>query len=103
MEVETIEKKIRRGGPRAGAGRPKGVPNKVHHSMKLAIAEAFHQLGGTERMVQWAQEDPKHLTEFYKLAARLIPVETQVTGQNGGPVQTVLEIVGVANASRDTE
>ncbi len=47
--------------------------------MKQAIAEAFEQLGGTERMVQWAMEDPKHLTEFYKLAARLIPVETQVS------------------------
>jgi hypothetical protein len=95
---EIIQEKIRkRGGPRAGAGRPKGVPNKVHHSMKIAIAEAFEQLGGTQRMVQWAQEDPKHLTEFYKLAARLIPVETQVTGSNGGPIQTVLEIVGIQN------
>ena len=103
MQTESLQKKIRNGGPRAGAGRPKGVPNKVHASMKQAIAEAFEQLGGTNRMVQWAQEDPKHLTEFYKLAARLIPVETQVTGQNGGPIQTVLEIVGIANQSRDSE
>jgi hypothetical protein len=50
-------------------------------------------------MVQWAMEDPKHLTEFYKLAARLIPVETNVSGANGGPIQTVLEIVGVQNQS----
>lgn len=82
---------------RAGLGRPKGSPNKVNASMKQAIAEAFEQLGGTQRMVQWAQEDPKHLTEFYKLAARLIPVETQVTGSNGGPIQTVLEVVGIQN------
>jgi hypothetical protein len=82
---------------RQGKGRPKGSPNRVHASMKQAIAEAFEQLGGTQRMVQWAQEDPKHLTEFYKLAARLIPVETQVTGSNGGPIQTVLEIVGIQN------
>lgn len=84
---------------RQGRGRPKGSPNKVHASMKQAIAEAFEQLGGTERMVQWAMEDPKHLTEFYKLAARLIPVETQVSGTNGGPIQTVLEVVGVSNQS----
>lgn len=88
---------------RAGQGRPKGSPNKVTSSMKQAIAEAFEQLGGTNRMVQWALEDPKHLTEFYKLAARLIPVETQVTGSNGGPIQTVLEVVGVETARRDSE
>jgi hypothetical protein len=98
--VEILEKPIKkRGGPRAGAGRPKGVPNKVSSSMKQAIADAFDQLGGTDRMVQWAMEDPKHLTEFYKLAARLIPVETNVSGANGGPIQTVLEIVGVQNQS----
>lgn len=98
--METLEKPIKkRGGPRAGAGRPKGVPNKVSTSMKQAIAEAFEQLGGTERMVQWAMEDPKHLTEFYKLAARLIPVETQVSGTNGGPIHSVLEIVGVQTKS----
>lgn len=96
--MENLQQNIKkRGGPRAGAGRPKGVPNKVHSSMKQAIAEAFEQLGGTQRMVEWALEDPKHLTEFYKLAARLIPVETQVSGMNGGPIQTVLEVVGVQN------
>lgn len=84
---------------RQGRGRPKGSPNKVHQSMKQAIADAFEKLGGTDRMVQWAMEDPKHLTEFYKLAARLIPVETNVAGANGGPIQTVLEIVGVQNQS----
>lgn len=98
--METLQPVIKkRGGPRAGAGRPKGVPNKVSTSMKQAIADAFEQLGGTNRMVQWAMEDPKHLTEFYKLAARLIPVETNVSGANGGPIQTVLEIVGVQNQS----
>ena len=95
METKIERKKL----TRAGMGRPKGSPNKVHASMKQAIAEAFEQLGGTERMVQWAMEDPKHLTEFYKLAARLIPVETQVSGTNGGPIQTVLEVVGVSNQS----
>ena len=98
--MEKLEQTFKkRGGPRAGAGRPKGVPNKVHASMKQAIADAFEQLGGTQRMVEWAMEDPKHLTEFYKLAARLIPVETQVSGANGGPIQTVLEVVGVSNQS----
>ena len=95
MESKIEHKKL----TRAGMGRPKGSPNKVHASMKQAIADAFDKLGGTDRMVQWAMEDPKHLTEFYKLAARLIPVETNVSGANGGPIQTVLEIVGVQNQS----
>jgi hypothetical protein len=34
----------------------------------------FNRLGGTATMAQWARENP---TEFYKLNARLIPMQLQ--------------------------
>ena len=46
---------------RKGMGRPKGVPNKVNASMKQAIAEAFEQLGGTQRMVFCGNRE-RHMT-----------------------------------------
>ena len=35
-----------RGGARAGAGRKKGIPNRLTTSMKEAIRDAFQELGG---------------------------------------------------------
>lgn len=67
--------------PNAGKGRPKGVPNKATASIKAAFLEAFEKRGGVPALVAWAAEEP---TEFYKLAARLIP--TEMAGPNGGPL-----------------
>jgi hypothetical protein len=63
--------------PRAGAGRPKGSPNKVTAAFKQAVLLAFNdeRMGGTNGLVEWGLENR---TEFYKIAARLIP--TEVTG-----------------------
>lgn len=72
--------------PNAGKGRKKGVPNKTTKSARDAFASAFDQVGGAEALTVWAKANP---TEFYKLYARLIPVEH--VGEGGeGPVQTVV-------------
>lgn len=62
-------------------GRPKGSPNKFTAHAKEAFQLAFDQLGGVEGLVNWAKSDESHLTDFYKLYARLIPME--VTGKDG--------------------
>ena len=41
-----------------GPGRPKGVPNKLTLAAKDAIAQVAEGLGGVERMIEWAKEDP---------------------------------------------
>lgn len=69
------------GDPRAG--RPKGVPNKTTQAAKEAFALAFKGLGGVKALMDWAQENT---TEFYKLYARLIPVEQHVSNPDGLPV-----------------
>lgn len=87
---------------RTGAGRPKGSKNKTTLQAKEAISYAAEGLGGAHRLMEWAKEDPTNERVFWaQIYPKLLPL--QVTGNNGGPIQTVLEIVGVANESRDSE
>lgn len=60
--------------PAAGMGRKVGSVNKYTASIKDAFRLAFDAIGGTDALAAWARENP---TDFYKLAARLIPVEIQ--------------------------
>lgn len=75
--METKPKSGFRGKPNV-EGRPKGSQNKFTRSVREAFQLAFEELGGVPALVQWGRENP---TDFYKLLARLIPVE--VTGPNG--------------------
>jgi len=88
-----MENQQKRGGVQnltnAGKGRPKGVPNKNTKLVKEAIAEAFERLGGADRLVKWAQEDPDNEKVFYtSLLPKLIPVQTELSGPNGAPIET---------------
>lgn len=76
-------KKGQSGNPR---GRKKGEPNKLTKSAREAFALAFDALGGAEQLALWAAANP---TEFYRLYARLIPVEH--VGGGEGPIQTVVK------------
>ena len=68
-----------------GPGRPKGSPNKVTKAAKDAIAEAAEKLGGVNRLVEWAKEDPLNERAFWATVyPKLLPL--QVTGEGGGPV-----------------
>lgn len=51
--------------PRAGAGRPKGAQNKLSKSVKECLAAAAEELGGVERVVAWAKEDPANERIFW--------------------------------------
>jgi hypothetical protein len=63
MEAEKETAGIGKGTP--GPGRPKGVPNKTTQAAKEAIALAAAGLGGHERLIAWAQEDPKNEASFW--------------------------------------
>ena len=53
-------------------GKPKGANNKLTKSVKEAFEVAFNELQGDKNanLANWAKENT---TEFYKLAAKLIP------------------------------
>jgi len=75
-------------------GRPKGSPNKIGKAAKDAIAEAADALGGSERLVNWAKEDPLNERAFWAtIYPKLLPL--QVSGEGGGPIgiafQTIYE------------
>jgi hypothetical protein len=75
--------KITNGKP--GPGRPKGSPNKTTAAAKDAIAQAAAELGGANRLVSWAKEDPKNEHAFWAtIYPKLLPL--QVSGEGGGPV-----------------
>lgn len=72
----------RRKPPAAGKGRPKGSRNKTTMAAKAAIELAAERLGGVDRMVAWAQEDPANERVFWsQLYTKLLPL--QVEGQLG--------------------
>jgi hypothetical protein len=87
-----LKTKKQSGGPRAGAGRPKGVPNKITASIKQAIEEAFNGVGGAAYLMQQAQENPQ---AFLTLLGKIIPAQVQadLTNSDGSFKPAVIQIV----------
>lgn len=78
--------------PNAGKGRKAGIPNKTTIAAKEAIALAAEGLGGTARMITWAQEDPLNERAFWaSIYPKLIPVTLQ--GDPNNPVQLEVRTV----------
>lgn len=64
--------------PNAGKGRVKGSANKSTIAAREMFQRAAQGLGGLPALIDWAKDEPG---EFWKLYARLIPVEH--TGAEG--------------------
>jgi len=75
--------------PNAGKGRPLGSVNKLTKSAREAFQLAFAGIGGAPALTAWAKKNP---TEFWKLYARLIPVE-HVGAGGEGPISTIIKHV----------
>lgn len=69
-------------------GRVAGTPNKTTRAFKSAVLDAFNSttLGGVNGLIDWAKDNR---TEFYKIAARLIPTEIVGPGDDGEHKVTV--------------
>lgn len=74
------------------AGKPKGAQNKTTRLVKEVFAAVFDELQSDKKanLKAWAKENP---TEFYRLAAKLIPV--QLTGEGGGPIKQTIDLSGL--------
>lgn len=53
-------------------GRQFGAPNRLTGAFREAVPYVYNGLGGHQAFLEWAQENP---TEYYRIAARLIPIE----------------------------
>lgn len=70
-------------------GRPKGARNKFSKTFREGLILAYHRLGGAKALQSWGKANP---TEFYRIAARLIPTEIVGPGPNGEHlVKTVVD------------
>jgi hypothetical protein len=58
------------GGPRAGAGRPKGSPNKVTANLKAMLLDSLDQVGGTEYLAKLAIENS---SAYAGLLGKILP------------------------------
>jgi len=81
-------KNLKRGG---SPGRPKGQPNKISSLAKDNIIAVFDKLGGVDKMVVWAEE---HQTDFYRIYARLMPIQVEGTGEDGAVIIKIVKGLG---------
>lgn len=82
----------RRKPPRAGLGRPKGIPNKTTRALKEAILLAGEQAGGKAGLVGYlerlAHNEP---ASFATLLGKVLPLQVQGSGEGGAIVVTWLK------------
>lgn len=83
METKTKPKRAK------VAGRVAGTPNKINATCKENILAVFNRLDGTAGMAKWAKANP---SEFYKIYARLLPTQTEVSGPDGGDIPLSLNV-----------
>ena len=95
METTKIEQSsaapAKRIPPRAGMGRPAGVPNKATQAVREAIARMAEE--NAENFLQWinqvAATNPEKACDIYLKAIEYhIPklARTEVTGKDDGPI-----------------
>lgn len=101
--VKKSSKNPRPGSGAPGPGRPKGMPNKTTATMKQAIAAVYEKLqrdharkqkGANDHghFAEWAE---KHPTDFYKIAAKLLPLQIGGVddGDDSGPAPILVRFV----------
>ena len=85
-------------------GRPVGARSKTTVLAKEAIAAAADKLGGVNRLVAWAKADPANERVFWgQIYTRLLPVQTQISGPDGGavPIRQIINEYVADEAGRD--
>lgn len=63
-----------KGGKREGAGRKKGVGNKITTDIKQMVLDAFHKVGGASYLAEQASKNPN---AFMTLLGKVIPTQVQ--------------------------
>jgi len=64
---------------RHGAGRPKGVKNRVNQTIQQMLLDSLNNMGDVEWFDKLAKEEPK---AYAQLISKLIPLQL-IGGQNG--------------------
>lgn len=67
-------------------GRPKGSQNKLTKNAKEAFEFAFDEIGGPEKLAEWAENNRR---DFYRIYARLLPRDVTLKGDSPVSIQVV--------------
>lgn len=82
---------FKKGEKKPGQGRPKGCLNKNNQMIRDMIKDALDDLGGVDYLTSLAKSHP---AAFASLIGKTMPL--QVTGENGGAIQTITRVELVA-------
>ena len=64
-------------------GRVAGTPNKLTKAARDVIAGCAEALGGMDRMVAWAKEDPVNERIFWSsIYPRMVPIDVTTDGKS---------------------
>lgn len=72
-----------------GVPMPGRKTSNVTKTARANLYAAFEDMGGVEELVRWGRGNP---TEFYRIWARLIPVEVEDESKNM-PLETLLDML----------
>lgn len=76
--------------PRAGIGRPKGIPNKNTTAVKDMFRAALDEAGGKDYLLKFAKSKQQaERVAFLSAVTKLIPSEIQ--GKISGNVKVIIE------------
>ena len=92
-KVRTNTGRFAHGNP----GKPKGAQNRLTKSAKEAFEYAFAAVGDAEGLARWAADN---LGDFYKLYARMIPVDTRHSAADGNALNFTLYVPPKDNTGR---
>jgi hypothetical protein len=100
-ERKLISPKGGAGAPVPGPGRPKGTPNKLGREAKENIDEVYRKLGDIKAHVAFLKKHPRELAKFYSdVYPKLLAVNVQHSGPNGGPISAVINIVSAVSREK---
>lgn len=75
-------------------GRKKGTPNKVTAAVKDVISFAANELGGADRLVNWAKEDPANERAFWTtIYPKLLPLTLNGDSDNPLYIKTIENVI----------
>jgi len=91
------------GGPRAGAGRPKGSLNKVSKALKDMILASLDRVGGEEYLAKLAIENS---SAFSSLLGKILPTQLATDAESNGGASaqiTFTRVIVHADGHREVE
>ena len=66
-------------GRKKTGGRKAGVENRLTSELKEILVNAYHDLGGYKRFLEWVESTPERLDYFYtRLWIKLLPMNIKV-------------------------